>query len=153
MFKRVREISDVKFILLSVLICFIFNYLFIYIAGLFGINITDEIYIKDYNSFSIFMFILITFIGPGIETILLVYLVKIAKIIIKRNYIVAVLISIIFGALHYHSISYMLIASGIGYIYIFSYMFYPNKRFTSYKILFLIHSIYNCISYITNIFK
>ncbi|MBM7835981.1 CPBP family glutamic-type intramembrane protease [Clostridium sardiniense] len=145
---RINELSDFKFILLSVLLCEISDSIFIFIFNLF--NVTDSMISgPNTNEYSfLFIFSDIIILGPLFETGLLILMIRILRKFIKDDLLNWLMVSLIFAGLHNYSIYYILIIVPTAFIFNYAYIFYKSKKLSIYWVMAIIHILCNLIAFI-----
>ncbi len=102
------------------------------------------------------LFVLTTIIGPIIETLIFQFLlIKGLYLLLenrplnkvdynKKNLLMSIYISsFIFGSLHFYSFSYIIIMSILGFIFGILFYFSTTRKWHSFFLIFILHSIYN----------
>jgi hypothetical protein len=138
MIKKINKINDIYFIIFSAILGLVAEISFSSIIYKLNITINEPVINK-----TLFWFIMIVFIGPYLESILLKSLIEVLKKYIRDKRLIFLLSSAIFGIFHNYNVLYVLFASIIGSIYVFGYLFYNNKKLSSFMIILWTHVIYN----------
>lgn len=147
--EKINNLSDFKFILLSVLLCEISDLIITFILNIF--NITDSIVsgpnLDEYSLlFNVFDVIILT---PLIETGILILIIKLIGKFIKSDFLNWLIVSLIFAGLHSYSIYYILIIVPTAFIFNYAYIFYKSKNLSIYWIMVIIHMLCNFIALIS----
>ncbi|ELC8424336.1 type II CAAX prenyl endopeptidase Rce1 family protein [Clostridium perfringens] len=89
--------------------------------------------------------VLASILGPIIESFLIIGLINLSKKFIKSKFKYSLLVALIFAALHYYSLIYILSVIPSAIIMVFSYTYYKPQKLSSFWILTLIHMINNFV--------
>ena len=144
---KINNLSDFKFILLSVILCMLSHCIFILFYSILNISNSS---IGGPVIDSVYMIISAILIGPLIETGILILIVKVLRKFIKYDLLNWVIVSLIFTFLHNYSIYYMIVILPISFIFNYAYIFYKNKKLSIYWIMAIIHILCNSISILLN---
>ncbi len=142
---RIQEkISDVEYILIASIISFVLQIPLQILANLY------ERYFGSINTYSlgkseVFIWISSILIGPIIESVLLVFLIKVLKnkFHILKKVKLFIIATVIFTILHYYSFIYIMLVFPNCLIIIYSYMYYKPKKLSSFKIMLFVHMVIN----------
>lgn len=145
--EKINNLSDFKFILLSVLLCEISDLIFTFIFNVF--NITDLIISgPNLEEYSLLVNIVdVIILTPLIETGILILIIKILRKFIKNDILNWLIVSLIFAGLHNYSIYYILIIIPSGFIFNYAYIFYKTKNLSIYWVMVIIHMLCNLIAF------
>ena len=92
-----------------------------------------------------FILINIILLGPMIESVLLVLLIKLLKnkfhIVKEKN--IFIVSTIIFSISHYYDLMYIFLVFPSCFIIIYSYLYYRPKKLSSFKVMLLVHIMIN----------
>ena len=147
---KINNLSDFKFILLSVILCMLLHCIFSLFYSI--LNISDSSIggpLLD-SLDSVYIIISAILIGPLIETGMLIIIVKVLRKFIKYDILNWVIVSLIFTFLHNYSIYYMTFILPGSFIFNYAYIFYKNKKLSIYWIMAIIHILCNSISILIN---
>ena len=144
---KINNLSDFKFILLSVILCMLLHCIFSLFYSI--LNISDSS-IGGPVLDSVYMIISAILIGPLIETGILILIVKVLRKFIKYDILNWVIVSLIFTLLHNYSIYYMTMIIPGSFIFNYAYIFYKNKKLSIYWIMAIIHILCNSIAILIN---
>ncbi|MDK0710289.1 CPBP family glutamic-type intramembrane protease [Clostridium perfringens] len=89
--------------------------------------------------------VLASILAPIIESFLIIGLINLSKKFIKSKFKYSLLVALIFAALHYYSLIYILSVIPSAIIMVFSYTYYKPQKLSSFWILTLIHMINNFV--------
>ena len=127
------------------------NYIFSYFIQKQNLIISSE---SPFDSNDLrFSFLLIVIIGPLIETFIFQFLpyVILKHFRIKNLFLRLVLPALFFGLSHYYSLYYIFIAIFMGLILNYFYLFSIASRHNPIVWVFILHSVYNLIGFLTSI--
>lgn len=88
------------------------------------------------------------FLGPIIESLLIIIIMKILELKIKKQSIVFIITAMIFGYLHGYSLFFELTMAIPGLVYCYSYKYYKPKHLSPFFIMTSIHVLFNFLSMI-----
>lgn len=142
----INKLNTLSFIIFSSFLAWLSTIPFYLLA--YFINYNDNSFFDSNTSIHI-IFISCTLLGPLIESVLILFIIKITKKIFKKNTPAIILSCIIFSSLHYtYGYLHVLAILVPSFIFISSYIFYEtrNKYINSFIILTIIHGLYNLYS-------
>ncbi|WP_075718438.1 hypothetical protein [Roseburia sp. 499] len=87
--------------------------------------------------------ILVIFIGPYVETLVLVCVISILKKIIKKKIIVILMVDFIFTQLHTVSILSKVCVFFMMFLAMYGYLVHESKRISPFMKMYVIHAAYN----------
>lgn len=95
-----------------------------------------------------FIFVGAVILAPIIESLFLILVIRIlkSKFKIRKQSYVLIITAIIFSCMHYYSLFYIIVVFIPGLIFVYSYMYYQPKRFSSFWVMTSVHSLYNLVS-------
>jgi hypothetical protein len=143
----INKLNTLHFIVFSSFLAYISTIPFSIISYLINYNDNFNVFFSNSTilNFILFIFFAVLF-GPLIESILIIFIIKIINKFFRNNTLTIMLSSTIFSGLHYNygylHVLALLIPS---LIFIYAYFFYEqkNKYVNPFIILTTIHSLYN----------
>lgn len=152
-----KGLSTFKFVIAITLSTFLCSIMLSLLVDLFNIEIVETT-LNTAQDPLISQFLIVVIIGPLIETFIFQYEnIKILRRInvLKNNDLTVILISaLIFGLMHFYSLSYIIHATLLGILLSYSFVVYESKKVSPFWVVCIIHSLRNLISFILlNIFK
>lgn len=150
---RLNKLNDFQFIILGAFFAYISLIPFSFLADFyekFVGTIGGPSMFNDSNK--LFVFTMAVILGPMAESSIIILIIRILKNKLKigSNIRILILTSIIFSVLHYYSIFYMIVIFIPAVVFIYSYMYYEYKKLTPFWVMTSVHSLYNCIIFVTN---
>jgi len=142
-------------ILATAVLCFAFLYWLIcfqLLGGNFDIIFVEE----PYNSFTYreFVFMALVF-APLVETLIFqtgtYRLLRLLKWLRKRKYYIVVISGVLFGATHFFSLVHIIIATTLGFF--FMYVYIVRFRKGGFWLVVLLHAFYNGILLLLSIVR
>lgn len=104
---------------------------------------TETAYNGPTNFFSVVV------LAPLFETFLFQYMVFVLlskmKIIGNSSFLIIIISSLLFGISHWYSFAYVVMASFIGVVLMYAYLFYSSKPSKAFWSVVLIHALHNLI--------
>lgn len=140
---RINSLNTCKFIFISSILAYISTIPFSIIASYINYDPSENI---NVNLPLMENIAIIIFLGPLIESILIIIITEFVGKLFKKSIKITVFISsIIFSSLHMYSLIYALALIIPSFIFISSYFLYCNKSnyFNSFFIMTTIHILYN----------
>lgn len=90
----------------------------------------------------------VIFLGPFIESLVIIIIMKILGLKIKKESIVIIITAMIFGYLHGYNLFFELTMAMPGLVYCYSYKYYKPKHHSPFFIMTCIHSLFNFLAVI-----
>lgn len=145
--EKVNKLDDIKYIILMGILARSIPFLFLPLMNLYEkyIGKIGRCSVLDIDN-KILLLLLEGIIGPIFESYIIILIIKILQRRFKNKLNVLLITSIIFSFMHYYSILYMIIIFIPGLIFIYSYMYYKPKHFSSFFIMTSVHAIFNLIA-------
>lgn len=146
-----QGLSTFKFIIAMVLFSFLVVIPFIPLFSLYEKYIGQMGGPDNIKTISVISTVIAgSILGPIVETFIFQYgiieILSSIKFFNKKNIIIAIISSLIFGFSHTYSWLYIFYGFTIGLVFAYSYLTYKKKNFSAFGVVFLIHCIRNTIS-------
>ncbi|OOO61267.1 hypothetical protein BS637_13270 [Clostridium tepidum] len=150
--EKINKLNDIKYIILMSILARSIPYIFLPLINLYEKHIgkVGRSDILNINN-KILLLLLVVVIGPIFESYMITFIIKIlqTKFKFKNKLNILLITAIIFSSIHYYSMLYMILIFIPGLIFVYSYMYYKPKYFSSFFIMTSVHATFNLMALLT----
>ena len=137
-----KKVNDIQYIFLSSIIALLVQVILQLLVSLCVDEVTKTYFMQESRGFILINIILL---GPMIESVLLVLLIKLLKnklhMVNKKN--IFIVSTIIFSISHYYDLMYIFLVFPSCFVIIYSYLYYRPKKLSSFKVMLYVHIMIN----------
>lgn len=137
-----KKVNDIQYIFVSSIIALLVQVVLQLLVSLWVDEVTKTYFMQESKGLILINIILL---GPMIESVLLVLLIKLLKnklhMVNKKN--IFIVSTIIFSISHYYDLMYIFLVFPSCFVIIYSYLYYTPKKLSSFKVMLYVHIMIN----------